>query len=136
MSTDARAHSSIRSVSTERRDFARPVPTRAECCSGWRWPRTLLHDPSILLLDEPFTGLDRTGASALAAALATAKEGGRIILVITHDFEPIAGLTDHIVVLRRGVVAHEDQREDAIGSPELNGFSRQELTSLYHRHSE
>lgn len=98
--------------------------------------RALLHEPSILLLDEPFTGLDRTGASALATALADAKESQRIILVITHDFEPIAGLTDHIVVLRRGKVAHEDRRENAIGSPDTIGFSRQELTELYHQHSE
>lgn len=98
--------------------------------------RALLHDPSILLLDEPFTGLDRTGAKALAQALANAKENGRIILVITHDFEPIAGLTDHIVVLRRGLVAHEDRREQAVGSGQPLGFSREELTGLYHQHSE
>jgi heme exporter protein A len=98
--------------------------------------RALLHEPSILLLDEPFTGLDRTGAAALARALAEAKESGRIILVITHDFEPIAGLTDHIVVLRRGKVAHEDRRSEAIGSAAQTGFSREELTSLYHLHSE
>lgn len=98
--------------------------------------RALMHDPSILLLDEPFTGLDRTGASALARALAMAKESRRIILVITHDFEPIAGLTDHIAVLRRGLLAHEERREQAIGTGEKNGFSREELTELYHQHGD
>lgn len=99
--------------------------------------RALMHDPSILLLDEPFTGLDRTGAAALSRALAEAKRSGCILLVVTHDFEPIAELTDHVAVLRRGLLAHEERRmgERAPSEP-MAGFSQQELTALYYQHSE
>ncbi|HUH02852.1 MAG TPA: ABC transporter ATP-binding protein [Kofleriaceae bacterium] len=87
--------------------------------------RTLLHDPQILLLDEPFTGLDRAGAAALARTLARVREDGKISVVVTHDLESIAGVTDHVVVLRRGKVAHEECREAA--------FSYEELKEIYHR---
>lgn len=98
--------------------------------------RALLHDPSILLLDEPFTGLDRTGAVALARALADAKQEHRILLVITHDLESIAGLTDHVVVLRRGKVVHEERRAEAVGHAEPSGFSYTDLKTIYHQHTE
>lgn len=98
--------------------------------------RALLHDPRILLLDEPFTGLDRTGAQALARALAKAKNESRILLVITHDFESIAGLTDHILVLRRGKIVHEDRRQRAVGHAEPVGFSYEDLKTIYHQHTD
>jgi heme exporter protein A len=98
--------------------------------------RALLHDPRILLLDEPFTGLDRAGTAALARALAAAKHAGRILLVVTHDFESIAGFTDHVVVLRRGKIVHEDRRRGVEGQTEQDGFSYDDLKTLYHQHTE
>jgi heme exporter protein A len=90
--------------------------------------RALLARPSLLLLDEPFTGLDRGGAEALAGALARAKAAGAILLVVTHDLEAIAGVTDHVVVLRRGKIAHEE-RADA-------GYPYAELKRIYHAHAD
>ncbi len=90
--------------------------------------RALLHDPEVLLLDEPFTGLDRTGAAALASTLADAKAQGKVMVVVTHDFDAIAGVADHVVVLRRGKIAFETDRRDP--------FSRDELEEMYHRHAE
>jgi len=92
--------------------------------------RALLHDPQILLLDEPFTGLDRQGAAALARSLASARAQKRIVLVVTHDFEPLADLTDHVVVLRRGKVVHEQL------SAGEEGFRYDELKEIYHRYTE
>jgi len=92
--------------------------------------RALLHEPSVLLLDEPFTGLDRHGAAALQATLRGAKDSGRLVLVVTHDLESIAEHTDHVVVLRRGKLVHEDRRE--IG----RGYQARELTEIYHQYSE
>ena len=97
--------------------------------------RALLARPSLLLLDEPFTGLDRTGAAALAAALARAKETGAILVVVTHDLEAIADITDHVVVLRRGRLAHEDRRPDARGTT-AGGYAYGELKELYHRYAD
>jgi heme exporter protein A len=90
--------------------------------------RALLHDPEVLLLDEPFTGLDRSGAAALARTLVEAKAAGRIMVVVTHDLEAIADLTEHVVVLRRGKLAHEERRPD--------GFDYAALKDVYHRFSD
>ncbi len=90
--------------------------------------RSLLHEPQVLLLDEPFTGIDRTGAAALARTLARAVERGCVCLVVSHDLEALAGLADHVAVLRRGKLEHEERR--------AGGFAEQELKDLYHRHAE
>jgi heme exporter protein A len=89
--------------------------------------RTMLHDPSVLLLDEPFTGLDRGGSLALAEALKAAVQKGCVILVITHDLESIAKITTQVVVLKRGKLVHESHSD---------GFDFEELKELYHAHSE
>jgi heme exporter protein A len=77
--------------------------------------RALLHQPRLLLLDEPFTGLDRAGAGALARTLAAAKRDGRIVLVVSHDLEAIAELCDHVVVLKRGKIVHDEPRPAPFG---------------------
>jgi ABC-type multidrug transport system ATPase subunit len=77
--------------------------------------RALLHDPRLLLLDEPFTGLDRASAAALVERLRTLAAGGRIVVLATHDLHLIEGLLDQIVILREGRVAaaYEDGRNVA-----------------------
>src|SRR5207244_12199428 len=68
----------------------------------------LLHTPRLLLLDEPFTGLDDASAAALIARLKELRSTGRIVLVATHDLETAEELLDRAVVLRDGrVVAVE-----------------------------
>ena len=90
--------------------------------------RALLHRPRVLLLDEPFTGLDRGGAQALARSLGHAKRDGCLVLVITHDLETISDLTDHVAVLQRGRLVHEERRP--------TGFAYDDLKALYHRYTE
>ena len=81
--------------------------------------RALLHRPSVLLLDEPFTGLDRGGAEALARVLAGARGGGRIVMVVTHDLEAIGGLVDHLVVLQRGKVVLDEKATTPLTTEDL-----------------
>lgn len=85
--------------------------------------RALLTNPSLLLLDEPFTGLDRGGALALGEQLGQLREGGAIIVVVTHDLEAIAGRTDHVAILRRGQLAFEERGE----------YTYDQLKDIYHR---
>jgi heme exporter protein A len=87
--------------------------------------RALLTRPSLLLLDEPFTGLDRDGALALGEQLGELRDGGAIVVVVTHDLEAIAGRTDHVAILRRGQLVFEQR----------GAYSYTELKELYHRHA-
>ncbi|MEZ4367291.1 MAG: ABC transporter ATP-binding protein [Kofleriaceae bacterium] len=88
---------------------ARDRPARTYSRGMWQrlaLARALVAGPSLVLLDEPFTGLDRGGALALGARLASIKAAGAIVVVVTHDLEAIAGFTDRVVVLRAGKVVH------------------------------
>lgn len=87
--------------------------------------RALLTKPSLLLLDEPFTGLDRGGALALGAELGTLRDAGAIVVVVTHDLEAIADRTDHVAILRRGQLVFEDR----------GAYDYEQLKDLYHRHA-
>jgi heme exporter protein A len=64
--------------------------------------RALLHRPRLVLLDEPFTGLDDASSALLAARLRSLKSTGAIVLMATHDFESADGLVDRAVCLQAG----------------------------------
>lgn len=71
--------------------------------------RALLHDPRLVLLDEPFTGLDDASVAALVARLKEQRQAGRIIVVVTHDLDVAEALLDRVAVLRDGkLVALDD----------------------------
>ncbi|MFQ5478461.1 MAG: heme ABC exporter ATP-binding protein CcmA [Candidatus Binatia bacterium] len=71
--------------------------------------RALLHEPELLYLDEPFTGLDRQGARILSAVLEEQRAAGTTVVLVTHDFERAAAVADEAVILGGGKVAwHSD----------------------------
>jgi ABC-type multidrug transport system ATPase subunit len=67
--------------------------------------RATLHEPELLLLDEPFTGLDESGGEVLVALLRAHREAGGTAVLVSHDFERVARLAGRIVILARGRVA-------------------------------
>jgi heme exporter protein A len=67
--------------------------------------RALLHHPHVLLLDEPFSGLDADGARVLEEALAAARAAGRTVVMVTHDAEAAARLATRVVVADGGAWA-------------------------------
>ena len=64
--------------------------------------RALLPDPEVVLLDEPFTGLDRQAAGVLRRRLETLRARGRTVLLVTHDLSAGLELADRVVILQRG----------------------------------
>jgi heme ABC exporter ATP-binding subunit CcmA len=67
--------------------------------------RGLVHDPEVVLLDEPFTGLDRRSAERLAQRLRALHRERRTVVLVTHDFERAVESADAAVVLSSGRVA-------------------------------
>jgi ABC-2 type transport system ATP-binding protein len=68
----------------------------------------LLHDPDILLLDEPTVGVDPQSRNAIFDNLETLKSRGKALLYTTHYMEEVERLADHIVVMDHGRVIADD----------------------------
>lgn len=78
--------------------------------------RALLHAPSLLLLDEPFTGLDPQASAALETLLAGFHASGRTLLVSTHNLEQILNLATRVLVLDRGTLIYDGpNRPERVG---------------------
>jgi heme exporter protein A len=76
--------------------------------------RALLHRPRLLLLDEPFTGLDDASGQALVARLKGLKADGRIVLIATHDLDLAEGLFDRVAVVRDGRLVMMDDSKASL----------------------
>ncbi len=66
--------------------------------------RATVHDPRVVLLDEPFTGLDDSGSAALAAHLASLRASGRTMVLVTHQIAEGLSLATHAAIMRDGVL--------------------------------
>lgn len=71
--------------------------------------RALVGRPSLVLLDEPFTGLDRDSSEVVIRRVAALRDAGAMVLMVSHDAATTAELADRAVVLRRGrrIALHE-----------------------------
>jgi heme exporter protein A len=67
--------------------------------------RALLHAPELLLLDEPFSGLDPAAASRLETLLGELRRAGHAIVLSTHDLERVATIATRVAILHRGGIA-------------------------------
>lgn len=74
--------------------------------------RALLHEPALLLLDEPFAALDGPSRDRLAAHLRRARAGGAALLLATHDLDRGLPLTERTVVLHRGKKVLDEPNAD------------------------
>ncbi len=72
--------------------------------------RALVVRPELLLLDEPFTALDRHGRALLQRVLDQERARGAAILVVSHELETLAAVSDRIALLDRGVIARQVER--------------------------
>jgi heme exporter protein A len=64
--------------------------------------RALVHDPAVLLLDEPFTGLDRLAAEELGRLLGELAARGRATVLVTHDVKEGTELASEVAFMRAG----------------------------------
>ena len=77
---------------------------------GWRQrlalARATLHEPSVLLLDEPLSGLDRAGVEVVHSRLGELKANGVTIVTATHQFGEMAEFVGSLIVLRKSQPHH------------------------------
>ncbi len=76
--------------------------------------RALLHRPSLLLLDEPFTGLDLISAERFSRRILELRESDAAVILTTHDPEQGLEVADRVVILESGRIVYEGPgRQDA-----------------------
>ena len=72
--------------------------------------RAILHSPSILLLDEPFSNLDATSARHMVEVLAAQRDGGLCVILVTHQPSLLLGVADVHFHISGGVMRQEPVR--------------------------
>jgi len=72
--------------------------------------RAFLHEPELLLLDEPFTALDDRAIAVLQSMLREMRERGRTIIMSTHQLREALELASHVVFIQRGQIAYKGER--------------------------
>lgn len=85
--------------------------------------RALLHDPAVMLLDEPFTGLDETSSQILDRIIHEAAAGGKMVLLATHDLERACSAGTRMDLLHSGRIAHSES---------TSTFTPESLSRLLH----
>ena len=73
--------------------------------------RAMVHAPQVVLLDEPFSGLDESGAAALTALLAGLRRAGAALVIVTHNLAEGLALATHVGVMRAGRLVRQESRE-------------------------
>jgi heme exporter protein A len=83
--------------------------------------RAMVHGPRVVLLDEPFTGLDELGARALTDTIMELRAQGATLVLVTHNLQEGLALATHAAIMRRGRLVRLESRDalDAEAYPAL-----------------
>jgi heme exporter protein A len=89
--------------------------------------RALMAHPEILLLDEPFTGLDAPAARHIQDVLARRRSEGRGAVVVSHQFAEVWDIASHMVVMIEGAVVMRESPPPSLGAflPEYESWLRE-----------
>ena len=89
--------------------------------------RAVLHDPEVMLFDEPHTGLDQDACLMLDTVLSEVAARGRTVVMTSHDLARAADLASRYDVISHGIIAASVQRAD-IDPNNMLGFYRRALS--------
>ncbi len=84
--------------------------------------RALLHEPSILLLDEPYTGLDKDAAQVLDGRLRSQRQPGRALLIAAHHPQRLLTFASHVAWLRDGQITDHQPVDRLNETPDLHQY--------------
>jgi len=89
--------------------------------------RAMVHEPDVVLLDEPYSGLDDAGAAALTDLLGTLRARGATLVLVTHNVAEGLALATHAAIMTDGTFARVEERPSASGA----GFDAQRYAAEY-----
>jgi ABC-2 type transport system ATP-binding protein len=97
--------------------------------------QALIHDPQLLLLDEPTTGLDPQGVDAMKEAMRRLREMGKSILFTSHLLEQVETLADRVVILYQGKKLVEGSMKELLGGTDvatirIKGLNSEQLAGV------
>ena len=87
--------------------------------------RAILHEPTILFLDEPYTGLDQNAIEILNSVLMRLTDNQRTIFMVTHNYEQGLELSNRVLILVKGRIAYATKTE---------GITSEGFKKLYRQH--
>ena len=88
----------------------------------------LMHNPDLILMDEPFSGLDVGSSLVLRSLIQELAARGKVILFSSHELETVERICSHVVILHRGKVVADDSIErlrTLMALPTLEGIFSQ-----------
>ena len=71
----------------------------------------LMHNPDLILLDEPFSGLDVGSSLILRSLIEELARRGKVVLFSSHELETVERICSHVVILHRGKIVADDSIE-------------------------
>jgi heme exporter protein A len=90
--------------------------------------RAVVHDPQVMLFDEPYTGLDQDASEMLDDVLRSVAAEGRTVVMTSHDLARAEDLATRFDILSRGVIVASANHKD-IGHTNLLAFYKQAITA-------
>ena len=81
--------------------------------------RALAQEPRVLLVDEPFSGVDERGSQRIADAIHEVAQGGCSVVLIDHNIDLVARIVDRMVLMAAGRVSFDGDPQDCVTSPEM-----------------
>ena len=91
--------------------------------------QSLVHDPQIVILDEPTGGVDPLGSAAIADIIRELKRHGKTVLLSSHLLAQIEGLCDRVAILHRGKLVCEGRIDDLVEEKDAESLVVQGLTA-------
>ena len=104
--------------------------------------QALVHDPRLVILDEPTAGVDSLGAAAIADIIRTLKDRGKTVLLSSHLLAQIEGMCDRVAILHRGRLIESGTMENLTAEEGLESLvvdrlpdaARAEVEAVLQRH--
>lgn len=91
--------------------------------------QAIVHDPQLIILDEPTAGVDPLGSAGIAEIIRELKRRGKTILLSSHLLAQIEGLCDCVAILHRGKLVHEGRIDDLVQEKDADSYVIQGLDS-------